>query len=111
MTAKSGGDGRVRMGAGAVRVPSFYTFSVSRTQDGEAEDDEGNSKQGECISTGKDIALVLDLPPKDQSERRLSTDSTRSSNSTQSNNSDIQLHLQSMFFLLHREDTLKMVGS
>ncbi|KAH8326520.1 hypothetical protein KR067_009768, partial [Drosophila pandora] len=80
-------------------------------QDGEAEDDEGNSKQAECISAGRDIALVLDLPPKDQSERRLSTDSTRSSNSTQSNNSDIQLHLQSMFFLLHREDTLKMVGS
>ncbi|KAH8383509.1 hypothetical protein KR009_009005, partial [Drosophila setifemur] len=81
-------------------------------QDGEAEDDEGNSKRSECFNAGKDIALVLDLdkhfPPKDHGERRLSTDSTRSSNSTQSNNSDIQLHLQSMFFLLQREDTLKM---
>ncbi|KAH8363480.1 hypothetical protein KR084_010858, partial [Drosophila pseudotakahashii] len=83
-------------------------------QDGEAEDDEGNSKgndRSECFFAGKGTALVLalkDIPPQQQSERRLSTDSTRSSNSTQSNNSDIQLHLQSMFYLLQREDTLKM---
>nr|XP_016996694.2 protein phosphatase Slingshot isoform X2 [Drosophila takahashii] len=82
--------------------------------DGEAEDDEGNSKgndRSECFFAGKGTALVLalkDIPPQQQSERRLSTDSTRSSNSTQSNNSDIQLHLQSMFYLLQREDTLKM---
>ncbi|XP_015037210.2 protein phosphatase Slingshot isoform X2 [Drosophila pseudoobscura] len=81
--------------------------------DGEADDDEGNSKneKSECFFAGKGTALVLalkDIPPQQQPERRLSTDSTRSSNSTQSNNSDIQLHLQSMFFLLHREDTLKM---
>ncbi|XP_041452343.1 LOW QUALITY PROTEIN: protein phosphatase Slingshot [Drosophila obscura] len=81
--------------------------------DGEADDDEGNSKneKSECFFAGKGTALVLalkDIPPQQQSERRLSTDSTRSSNSTQSNNSDIQLHLQSMFFLLQREDTLKM---
>ncbi|XP_017020543.1 protein phosphatase Slingshot isoform X2 [Drosophila kikkawai] len=83
--------------------------------DGEAEDDEGNSKgnaeRSECFFAGKGTALVLalkDIPPQQHSERRLSTDSTRSSNSTQSNNSDIQLHLQSMFFLLQREDTLKM---
>ncbi|XP_037716325.1 protein phosphatase Slingshot isoform X1 [Drosophila subpulchrella] len=82
--------------------------------DGEAEDDEGNSKgndRSECFFAGKGTALVLalkDIPPQQHSERRLSTDSTRSSNSTQSNNSDIQLHLQSMFYLLQREDTLKM---
>ncbi|XP_017079934.1 protein phosphatase Slingshot isoform X2 [Drosophila eugracilis] len=82
--------------------------------DGEAEDDEGNSKgndRSECFFAGKGTALVLalkDIPLQPQSERRLSTDSTRSSNSTQSNNSDIQLHLQSMFYLLQREDTLKM---
>nr|NP_524492.2 slingshot, isoform A [Drosophila melanogaster]AAF56372.3 slingshot, isoform A [Drosophila melanogaster] len=82
--------------------------------DGESEDDEGNSKgndRSECFFAGKGTALVLalkDIPPLTQSERRLSTDSTRSSNSTQSNNSDIQLHLQSMFYLLQREDTLKM---
>ncbi|XP_016952670.1 protein phosphatase Slingshot isoform X3 [Drosophila biarmipes] len=82
--------------------------------DGEADDDEGNSKgndRSECFFAGKGTALVLalkDIPPQQHSERRLSTDSTRSSNSTQSNNSDIQLHLQSMFYLLQREDTLKM---
>ncbi|XP_016981928.1 protein phosphatase Slingshot isoform X2 [Drosophila rhopaloa] len=93
------------------RSPSV-TGSCSNS-DGEAEDDEGNSKtnRSECFLACKGTALVLDLkdiPPQTQSERRLSTDSTRSSNSTQSNNSDIQLHLQSMFFLLQREDTLKM---
>ncbi|XP_034488378.1 protein phosphatase Slingshot isoform X3 [Drosophila innubila] len=81
--------------------------------DGEAEDDEGNSnnksERSECYFAGKGTALVLALKDIPQhSERRLSTDSTRSSNSTQSNNSDIQLHLQSMFYLLQREDTLKM---
>ncbi|XP_034117233.1 protein phosphatase Slingshot isoform X1 [Drosophila albomicans] len=81
--------------------------------DGEAEDDEGNSnnksERSECYFAGKGTALVLALKDIPQhAERRLSTDSTRSSNSTQSNNSDIQLHLQSMFYLLQREDTLKM---
>jgi len=91
-------------------------LSFAHPQDGEAEDDEGNSKgndRSECFFAGKGTALVLalkDIPPQQHSERRLSTDSTRSSNSTQSNNSDIQLHLQSMFYLLQREDTLKMVG-
>ncbi|XP_017123906.2 protein phosphatase Slingshot isoform X1 [Drosophila elegans] len=93
------------------RSPSV-TGSCSNS-DGEAEDDDGNSKanRSECFLACKGTALVLDLkdiPPQTQSERRLSTDSTRSSNSTQSTNSDIQLHLQSMFFLLQREDTLKM---
>ncbi|KAH8388232.1 hypothetical protein KR093_001297 [Drosophila rubida] len=82
-------------------------------QDGEAEDDEGNSnnknERSECYFAGKGTALILALKDIPQhAERRLSTDSTRSSNSTQSNNSDIQLHLQSMFYLLQREDTLKM---
>ncbi|XP_037716333.1 protein phosphatase Slingshot isoform X2 [Drosophila subpulchrella] len=93
--------------------PYDNVFSMPRW-DGEAEDDEGNSKgndRSECFFAGKGTALVLalkDIPPQQHSERRLSTDSTRSSNSTQSNNSDIQLHLQSMFYLLQREDTLKM---
>ncbi|KAH8407178.1 hypothetical protein KR222_009979, partial [Zaprionus bogoriensis] len=88
-------------------------------QDGEADDDEGNSNnngntnnkndRSECYFAGKGTALALALKDVPQhAERRLSTDSTRSSNSTQSNNSDIQLHLQSMFYLLQREDTLKM---
>ncbi|KAH8251944.1 hypothetical protein KR038_011767, partial [Drosophila bunnanda] len=96
------------------KIPLFISIS-GYPQDGEAEDDEGNSKsnaeRSECFFAGKGTALVLalkDIPPQQHSERRLSTDSTRSSNSTQSNNSDIQLHLQSMFFLLQREDTLKM---
>lgn len=85
-------------------------------QDGEADDDEGNSnnksERSECYFAGKGTALVLALKDIPQhAERRLSTDSTRSSNSTQSNNSDIQLHLQSMFYLLQREDTLKMVST
>ncbi|XP_016952669.1 protein phosphatase Slingshot isoform X2 [Drosophila biarmipes] len=93
--------------------PYDNVFSMP-SWDGEADDDEGNSKgndRSECFFAGKGTALVLalkDIPPQQHSERRLSTDSTRSSNSTQSNNSDIQLHLQSMFYLLQREDTLKM---
>lgn len=43
-------------------------------------------------------------------ERRLSTDSIRSTNSNQSNNSDIHQHLQSMFDLLLTTETLKMVN-
>ncbi|XP_032596158.1 protein phosphatase Slingshot isoform X1 [Drosophila grimshawi] len=93
------------------RSPSV-TGSCSNS-DGEADDDEGNSnhkgERSECYFAGKGTALVLALEDKPlHAERRLSTDSTRSTNSTQSNNSDIQLHLQSMFYLLHREDTLKM---
>ncbi|XP_064551106.1 protein phosphatase Slingshot isoform X2 [Drosophila montana] len=91
---------------------SDIIFCIHRW-DGEADDDEGNSnnksERSECYFAGKGTALVLalkDIPQR--AERRLSTDSTRSSNSTQSNNSDIQLHLQSMFYLLQREDTLKM---
>ncbi|EDW84730.1 uncharacterized protein Dwil_GK14268, isoform A [Drosophila willistoni] len=91
------------------RSPSV-AGSCSNSDAGESEDDEGNKNdKSECFFAGKGTALVLGL--KDvvaQSERRLSTDSIRSTNSTQSNNSDIQLHLQSMFYLLHREDTLKM---
>ncbi|XP_034127826.1 protein phosphatase Slingshot isoform X1 [Drosophila guanche] len=95
------------------RSPSVAGSGSNSVSDGEADDDEGNSKneKSECFFAGKGTALVLalkDIPPQQQAERRLSTDSTRSSNSTQSNNSDIQLHLQSMFFLLQREDTLKM---
>lgn len=64
----------------------------------------------ECFFAGKGTALVLALKDIPQySERRLSTDSIRSTNSTQSNNSDIQHHLQSMFYLLRHEETLKMV--
>lgn len=96
-----------------------YKMYFCLSQDGEAEDDEGNSnnnanknERSECYFAGKGTALALALKDIPQhAERRLSTDSTRSSNSTQSNNSDIQLHLQSMFYLLHREDTLKMVCS
>ncbi|XP_017868775.1 PREDICTED: protein phosphatase Slingshot isoform X2 [Drosophila arizonae] len=89
---------------------SDIIFCIHRW-DGEAEDEEGNNKseRSECYFAGKGTALVLALKDIPQhAERRLSTDSTRSTNSTQSNNSDIQLHLKSMFYLLEREDTLKM---
>ncbi|XP_067617852.1 protein phosphatase Slingshot isoform X2 [Eurosta solidaginis] len=79
--------------------------------EGEAEDDDGNqSEKSECFFAGKDTAMGLTLKdiPTRQSERRLSTDSVKSTNSTQSNNSDIQQHLQSMIDLLNPEETLKM---
>lgn len=66
----------------------------------------------ECFFAGKGTALVLalkDIPHTNNMERRLSTDSILSTNSTQSNSSDIQQHLQSMFYLLRNEETLKMV--
>lgn len=65
----------------------------------------------ECFFAVKDTALSLalkDVPAK-TNERRPSTDSAKSTNSTQSNNSDIQQHLQSMIDLLYPEETLKMV--
>lgn len=58
---------------------------------------------------GKGTAMVLslkDIPPS--TKRRLSTDSNRSTNSSSGNNSEIQQHLQSMFYLLRHEETLKM---
>ncbi|XP_054085680.1 protein phosphatase Slingshot isoform X2 [Zeugodacus cucurbitae] len=79
--------------------------------EGETEDDEGNrSEKSECFFAVKDTALGLalkDVPAK-TNERRASTDSAKSTNSTQSNNSDIQQHLQSMIDLLYPEETLKM---
>lgn len=101
-------------------------------QEGETEDDEGNRSEkryyknchhifysnisfhicySECFFAVKDTVLGLalkDVPAK-TNERRPSTDSAKSTNSTQSNNSDIQQHLQSMIDLLYPEETLKMV--
>lgn len=81
-------------------------------QDSEADEDEGSkNEKSECFFAGKGTALVLALKDIPQyAERRLSTDSIRSTNSTQSNNSDIQQHLQSMFYLIRHEETLKMVS-
>lgn len=68
------------------------------------------SSTSECFFAGKGTAMVLslkDIPPS--TKRRLSTDSNRSTNSSSGNNSEIQQHLQSMFYLLRHEETLKMV--
>ena len=51
-----------------------------------------------------------DVSPPHVAERRLSTDSIRSTNSNQSNNSDIHQHLHLMFDLLSNTETLKMVS-
>ncbi|KAL9900363.1 protein phosphatase Slingshot isoform 1-T2 [Glossina fuscipes fuscipes] len=92
------------------RSPSVAGSPQCSNSDNEAEDDEGSkNEKSECFFAGKGTALVLALNDIPQySERRLSTDSIRSTNSTQSNNSDIQQHLQSMFYLIRHEETLKM---
>ncbi|XP_037805673.1 protein phosphatase Slingshot isoform X2 [Lucilia sericata] len=83
---------------------------IGSLKDSEADEDEGSkNEKSECFFAGKGTALVLALKDIPQhAERRLSTDSIRSTNSTQSNNSDIQQHLQSMFYLIRHEETLKM---
>uniref|UniRef100_A0A1A9X1T2 protein-serine/threonine phosphatase n=1 Tax=Glossina brevipalpis TaxID=37001 RepID=A0A1A9X1T2_9MUSC len=91
------------------RSPSVGSPQCSNS-DSEADDDEGSkNEKSECFFAGKGTTLVLALNDIPQyTERRLSTDSIRSTNSTQSNNSDIQQHLQSMFYLIRHEETLKM---
>ncbi|XP_073816292.1 protein phosphatase Slingshot isoform X2 [Musca autumnalis] len=92
------------------RSPSVGSSPQCSNSDSEADEEEGSKhEKSECFFAGKGTALVLALKDIPQySERRLSTDSIRSTNSTQSNNSDIQHHLQSMFYLLRHEETLKM---
>ncbi|XP_059218240.1 protein phosphatase Slingshot [Stomoxys calcitrans] len=92
------------------RSPSVTGSPQCSNSDSEADEEEGSKQEkSECFFAGKGTALVLALKDIPQySERRLSTDSIRSTNSTQSNNSDIQHHLQSMFYLLRHEETLKM---
>ncbi|XP_061399778.1 protein phosphatase Slingshot [Musca vetustissima] len=94
------------------RSPSVTGSPQCSNSDSEADEEEGSKHEkssSECFFAGKGTALVLALKDIPQySERRLSTDSIRSTNSTQSNNSDIQHHLQSMFYLLRHEETLKM---
>ncbi|XP_030371608.1 protein phosphatase Slingshot isoform X2 [Scaptodrosophila lebanonensis] len=93
-------------------MKEYCIFCIHRCvshMDGEAEDDEGHNHESREYFAGKGTELVLalkDIP--NFAERRLSTDSTCSTNSTQSNNSDIQQHLQTMFDVLGSEDTLKM---
>ncbi|XP_011214749.2 protein phosphatase Slingshot [Bactrocera dorsalis] len=93
------------------RSPSVTGSPPQCGSEGETEDDEGNrSEKSECFFAVKDTVLGLalkDVPAK-TNERRASTDSAKSTNSTQSNNSDIQQHLQSMIDLLYPEETLKM---
>ncbi|XP_075147538.1 protein phosphatase Slingshot [Haematobia irritans] len=92
------------------RSPSVTGSPQCSNSDSEADEEEGSKhEKSECFFAGKGTALVLALKDIPQySERRLSTESIRSTNSTQSNNSDIQHHLQSMFYLLRHEETLKM---
>ncbi|XP_065371759.1 protein phosphatase Slingshot [Calliphora vicina] len=92
------------------RSPSVTGSPQCSNSDSEADEDEGSkNEKSECFFAGKGTALVLALKDIPQhAERRLSTDSIRSTNSTQSNNSDIQQHLQSMFYLIRHEETLKM---
>ncbi|KAM7362545.1 protein phosphatase Slingshot isoform 2-T2 [Cochliomyia hominivorax] len=92
------------------RSPSVTGSPQCSNSDSEADEDEGSkNEKSECFFAGKGTALVLALKDIPQyTERRLSTDSIRSTNSTQSNNSDIQQHLQSMFNLIRKEETLKM---
>ncbi|XP_053945734.1 protein phosphatase Slingshot [Anastrepha ludens] len=93
------------------RSPSVTGSPPQCGSEGEAEDDDGNrSEKSECFFAGKATALGLTLKdvPIKTNERRPSTDSAKSTNSTQSNNSDIQQHLQSMIDLLYPEETLKM---
>ncbi|XP_017471664.1 PREDICTED: protein phosphatase Slingshot isoform X1 [Rhagoletis zephyria] len=93
------------------RSPSVTGSPPQCGSEGEADDDDGNRpEKSECFFAGKATAMGLtfkDIPAK-TSERRPSTDSAKSTNSTQSNNSDIQQHLQSMIDLLYPEETLKM---
>lgn len=66
----------------------------------------------ECYFAGKGTALMLGSNERLRSSdgRRLSSNSSELSSSNQDAvNSDIQQHLQSMFYLLRPEETLKMV--
>uniref|UniRef100_W8B093 protein-serine/threonine phosphatase n=2 Tax=Ceratitis capitata TaxID=7213 RepID=W8B093_CERCA len=93
------------------RSPSVTGSPPQCGSEAETEDDEGNrsEKSESALSANANtLGIVLKDVPAKTNERRASTDSAKSTNSTQSNNSDIQQHLQSMFDLLMHEETLKM---
>lgn len=89
------------------RPPSVVNSPLCSLSDIDTDDE---NCETECFFAGKGTCLILPLKekPLNTMERRHSTDSNKSTNSNQSNSSDIQQHLQQMFVLLRREDTLKM---
>lgn len=95
------------------RSPSVASSPQGSISDGEAEEDDSekcDKSSSECFLAGKGASLVVSLGgiPQNVTERRRSTDPIKSTNSIVSNCSDIQQHLQSMFYILRHEETLKM---